>query len=356
MTSSSIPLGRSGSGRVRGARCGGGSPIASAARRSPTAASTSSGWSRSRCWRTRTGSPRSSRARARCGRTRSRIRTRARRVDRASVWFTAYPLSFVTRTGETYLSALADRRLWDAFRKIGIDALHTGPVKRPAASTGAGSRRRSTATSTASACRSTPSSGPRRSSGCSAPPPRSTRARSSTTSSPATPARARTSASPRWATATTPASTTWSRSRPSTGTCCPTCRRTATASTSTSRPRRRSSALGYIIGRLQRVIFYEPGIKETNWSATRTVTGVDGVERRWVYLHYFKEGQPSHQLARPVLLRHAARDRRCAARARRPRRRRAAARRQRLPRRREVGRGGARVVGGPSALARPPTT
>ena len=50
---------------------------------------------------------------------------------------------------------------------------------------------------------------------------------------------------------------------------------------------------GYIIGRLQRVIFYEPGVKETNWSATRAVAGVDGVERRWVYLHYFKEGQPS---------------------------------------------------------------
>ena len=50
---------------------------------------------------------------------------------------------------------------------------------------------------------------------------------------------------------------------------------------------------GYIIGRLQRVIFFEPGIKETNWSATRVVKGVDGVDRRWVYLHYFKEGQPS---------------------------------------------------------------
>jgi trehalose synthase len=30
---------------------------------------------------------------------------------------------------------------------------------------------------------------------------------------------------------------------------------------------------GYIIGRLQRVIFYEAGVKETNWSATRAVTG-----------------------------------------------------------------------------------
>ena len=50
---------------------------------------------------------------------------------------------------------------------------------------------------------------------------------------------------------------------------------------------------GHIVGRLQRVIFHDPGIKDTNWSATAPVTGPDGVERRWVYLHYFKEGQPS---------------------------------------------------------------
>lgn len=50
---------------------------------------------------------------------------------------------------------------------------------------------------------------------------------------------------------------------------------------------------GYIIGKLPRVIFYEPGVKDTNWSATRPVKGVDGKVRRWVYLHYFKEGQPS---------------------------------------------------------------
>jgi trehalose synthase len=41
------------------------------------------------------------------------------------------------------------------------------------------------------------------------------------------------------------------------------------------------------------VIFYEPGVKDTNWSATAPVLGPDGVERRWVYLHYFKEGQPT---------------------------------------------------------------
>ena len=50
---------------------------------------------------------------------------------------------------------------------------------------------------------------------------------------------------------------------------------------------------GYIVGQLRRVIFFEPGIKETDWSASDVVVGVDGVARRWVYLHYFKEGQPS---------------------------------------------------------------
>ena len=49
----------------------------------------------------------------------------------------------------------------------------------------------------------------------------------------------------------------------------------------------------YIVGHLQRVIFFEPGVKETDWSATGEITGVDGVVRRWVYLHYFKAGQPS---------------------------------------------------------------
>ncbi|WP_028693970.1 maltose alpha-D-glucosyltransferase [Pseudomonas cremoricolorata] len=49
----------------------------------------------------------------------------------------------------------------------------------------------------------------------------------------------------------------------------------------------------YIVGQLQRVIFFEPGVKETDWSVTPPVTGSDGVTRRWVYLHYFKEGQPS---------------------------------------------------------------
>ncbi len=49
----------------------------------------------------------------------------------------------------------------------------------------------------------------------------------------------------------------------------------------------------YLVGQLQRVIFFEPGVKETDWSVTGPITGVDGKTRRWVYLHYFKAGQPS---------------------------------------------------------------
>jgi trehalose synthase len=52
-------------------------------------------------------------------------------------------------------------------------------------------------------------------------------------------------------------------------------------------------AKGYIVGMLSSKIFYEPGVKDSDWSATELVRGVDGVSRRWVYLHYFKQGQPT---------------------------------------------------------------
>jgi trehalose synthase len=50
---------------------------------------------------------------------------------------------------------------------------------------------------------------------------------------------------------------------------------------------------GYIPGQLEVTPFYERGLKDTDWSATEVVTGVDGRRRRWVYLHVFKAGQPS---------------------------------------------------------------
>ena len=105
------------------------------------------------------------------------------------------------------------------------------------------------------------------------------------------------------------------------------------------------------------MIFYEPGVKETNWSGDAPVViGVDGVERRWVYLHYFKEGQPSINWLDPSFAGmrlvigdalHALAD--------------LGAGGLRLDANGFLGveksaEDGARLVGGPSALARPPTT
>jgi len=50
---------------------------------------------------------------------------------------------------------------------------------------------------------------------------------------------------------------------------------------------------GYIAGPLDAVIFKRPGIKQSNWSVTEVVRGVDGQDRRWVYVHFFKRGQPT---------------------------------------------------------------
>ncbi len=58
---------------------------------------------------------------------------------------------------------------------------------------------------------------------------------------------------------------------------------------------------GYLPGRLPRVIFAEPGIKDSNYSCTPEIRCVDGIARRWVYLHYFKDGQPSLRWLHPSM-------------------------------------------------------
>ena len=48
----------------------------------------------------------------------------------ASVWFTAYPASIVTRENGTVLEALGDEGLWHLLSKIGIQGIHNGPLKK----------------------------------------------------------------------------------------------------------------------------------------------------------------------------------------------------------------------------------
>ncbi|MGE3821761.1 MAG: maltose alpha-D-glucosyltransferase, partial [Isosphaeraceae bacterium] len=51
-------------------------------------------------------------------------------VEAASVWVLGYPGSVVTRPGASVLATWADPALWKALQEIGVDLLHTGPVKR----------------------------------------------------------------------------------------------------------------------------------------------------------------------------------------------------------------------------------
>lgn len=63
--------------------------------------------------------------------------------------------------------------------------------------------------------------------------------------------------------------------------------------------------LGYHpVGPLDAEVFARPGIKESSWSVTDVVAGVDGKDRRWVYLHIFKEGQPSLNWSDPSFAAH----------------------------------------------------
>ncbi|MGA0568547.1 maltose alpha-D-glucosyltransferase [Rathayibacter sp. KR2-224] len=218
----------------------------------------------------------------------------ARRAIRsASVWFTAYPISLITRPGQSYLGALGDEGLWRAFESIGINAVHTGPVKQAGGITGW--------VQTASIDGHFD--------------------RISTQIDPVfgqedefrllcdvaerhggividdiVPGHTGKGADFRLAEMAYKdypgiyhmveiPEEDWSL--------LPDVPEGRDAVNLDADTEEQLAERGYIIGQLQRVIFYAPGVKETNWSVTAPTVGVDGRTRRWVYLHYFKQGQPS---------------------------------------------------------------
>jgi trehalose synthase len=48
----------------------------------------------------------------------------------ASVWFTAYPASIITREGESVLATLGNPELWRYLSAVGVQGVHTGPMKQ----------------------------------------------------------------------------------------------------------------------------------------------------------------------------------------------------------------------------------
>jgi trehalose synthase len=215
-------------------------------------------------------------------------------TSRASVWFTAYPASTIAAApGVSVLTTLADERLWRAFRMIGIQAIHTGPMKRsggvkdlaytpsidgnfdrisldidPDFGTEAEYKNLVTAARTQGAV----------------------------VIGDVVPGHTGKGADFRLAERAyrdypglyhmvqiNPAD--WSLLPPVAAG-----RDSVNLSPATVNT---LQAKGYIVGMLSSKIFYEPGVKDSDWSATDIVRGVDGVQRRWVYLHYFKQGQPT---------------------------------------------------------------
>jgi trehalose synthase len=214
-------------------------------------------------------------------------------LDLASVWFNAYPASLITPAGESFLQALGDPRLLGDLEQVGIQAIHTGPVKR------AGSVRNMSYDPTidgnfdrielavdptfGSAEQYTRAVAAARQHGIAIIGdiiPGHTGMgpdfRLAERAAPGYPALYAMSEIPR---------DDWDLLPP-----LPDGADSVNLSRETAE---RLQQKGYILGPLDAVIFKRPGIKESNWSATPIVMGVDGRQRRWVYLHLFKAGQPT---------------------------------------------------------------
>jgi trehalose synthase len=216
-----------------------------------------------------------------------------RAIATSDAWFTAYPISLITRPGQSFLAALGDEELWSAFERIGISAIHTGPVKRAGGIAGwvdtpsvdghfdRISTQIDPAFGTEDEFRAL----------CDVAD-----AHGGIVIDDIVPGHTGKGADFRLAEMgfkDYPGIYHMIEIPPEDWMLLPDVPDGVDSVNLDAATERELADRGYIIGALQRVIFYTPGVKETNWSATAPVIGPDGVTRRWVYLHYFKQGQPS---------------------------------------------------------------
>jgi trehalose synthase len=214
-------------------------------------------------------------------------------MEKSSVWFTAYPMSMIPKPGRSFLGTLGDEHLWDVFAAIGINAVHTGPLKRaggifgrePTPSVDGHFDRISTQIDEVfgnelefrQLCAVAAAHG-------------------GIVIDDIVPGH--TGKGPDFRLAEMkvgdyPGIYHMVEIPPEDWHLLPDVPPGKDSVNLDSEAEDRLQQAGYIVGRLQRVIFQDPGIKDTNWSATAPVTGPDGAQRRWVYLHYFKDGQPT---------------------------------------------------------------
>ncbi|QHD06913.1 maltose alpha-D-glucosyltransferase [Pseudomonas sp. R76] len=211
----------------------------------------------------------------------------------SSVWFTAYPASIVTRENGTVLEALGDESLWHALSKIGIQGIHNGPLKKSGGLSGT----RHTPTIDGNFDRISFEIDPQL--GTEAQLQALTRmaaAHNAVIIDDVIPSHTGKGADFRLAEMAYedyPGLYHMVEIREEDWPMLPDVAEGRDAQNLSPLQVDALRDKHYIVGQLQRVIFFEPGVKETDWSATPVVVGVDGKPRRWVYLHYFKEGQPS---------------------------------------------------------------
>ncbi|MGN8342650.1 maltose alpha-D-glucosyltransferase [Pseudomonas sp. SMV71] len=211
----------------------------------------------------------------------------------SSVWFTAYPASIITRENGTVLEALGDEALWHALSRIGIQGIHNGPLKRAGGLCGT----EYTPTIDGNFDRISFDIDPQL--GTEAQLQALTRmaaAHNAVVIEDVIPSHTGKGADFRLAEMAYedyPGLYHMVEIREEDWPLLPDIAEGRDAQNLTPQQVDVLRDKHYIVGQLQRVIFFEPGVKETDWSATPVVVGVDGKPRRWVYLHYFKEGQPS---------------------------------------------------------------
>jgi len=218
----------------------------------------------------------------------------------ASVWFTAYPPAQITRPGESVLQSLGDPELWSIFRDIGIKGMHTGPMKRSGGIRG----HEYTPTVDGNFDRISSEIDP----GFGTEEEYKALVGSAGENGAVIigdviPGHSGKGADFRLAErryGDYPGLYYMVEIQPKDWSLLPPVAAGKDSINLKPEAVDELKARGYIVGRLPRTIFYEKGVKETDWSATDGVAGADGKTRRWVYLHYFKEGQPTFNWLDPT--------------------------------------------------------
>ncbi len=214
-------------------------------------------------------------------------------IARASVWFTAYPASVITGPDQSVLQALGDERLWSLLSSIGVQGIHTGPMKQAGGIVG----RERTPSIDGNFDRASFEIDEKFGTQADfVAMSRIAAAHNCVVIDDVVPAHTGKGADFRLAEMgfhDYPGLYHMVEIREEDWPLLPELPEGRDAVNLTGVIVDQLKEKGYVIGQLQRVIFFEPGVKETDWSATGVIRGHDGVDRRWVYLHYFKEGQPS---------------------------------------------------------------